>query len=192
MNTEKKIAEWFGKTVSPLDENALNEFASILVYIEIKKNNLLVEKADIGSQLYYVHSGLLRQFYCKDGKDLTEHFACEGNIIMSMKSDSLYKSTPLMIEALESAVLYAIPHEPLARLACKYSQVSVMYRRIMEWLLIGVQSKIDSIRSETATERYRRLMKERPEIIQRAPLIHVASYLLMSPETLSRVRGRTF
>ena len=64
-----------------------------------------------------------------------------------------------------------------------------MYRRLLENSLILSQRKADFLHFETANERYARLLKEHPEIVQRAPLSHIASYLLMTPETLSRVRA---
>ena len=68
-------------------------------------------------------------------------------------------------------------------------EIEVMYRRLLENSLILSQRKADFLRFETANERYARLLKEHPEIVQRAPLSHIASYLLMTPETLSRVRA---
>mgnify|MGYP001554203895 FL=1 len=63
------------------------------------------------------------------------------------------------------------------------------YRKRLESSLILSQKKADSWRFETARERYLRLMADQPEVVQRAPLAHIASYLLMTPETLSRVRA---
>ena len=65
----------------------------------------------------------------------------------------------------------------------------MFYRKILEKSLITSQVKADSWRFETARERYNRLMANQPEVVKRAPLLHIASYLLMTPETLSRVRS---
>jgi hypothetical protein len=64
-----------------------------------------------------------------------------------------------------------------------------LYRNILEHALISSQEHADSQRFENATERYVRLLKSKPEIILRAPMVHVASFLQMTPETLSRVRS---
>ena len=68
-------------------------------------------------------------------------------------------------------------------------EVNMFYRKILEFSLIVSQVKADSWRFETAHERYNKLMRYQPEVIKRAPLSHIASYLLMTPETLSRVRA---
>ena len=65
----------------------------------------------------------------------------------------------------------------------------MFYRKILEYSLIVSQIKADSWRFETASERYHNLLKHHPEVIKRAPMAHIASYLLMTPETLSRVRS---
>ena len=105
--------------------------------------------------------------------------------------ESLLKQEPtrLMIEALENSVVYGLPHDELLELAAEHYEIEVMYRTLIENSLILSQQKADTLRFESANERYRRLLREHPEIIQRAPLSHIASYLLMTPETLSRVRS---
>lgn len=68
-------------------------------------------------------------------------------------------------------------------------EINLFYRKVLEYSLIVSQVKADSWRFETARERYNLLLEHHPEIIKRAPLSHIASYLLMTPETLSRVRS---
>ncbi|MDR0430450.1 MAG: Crp/Fnr family transcriptional regulator [Tannerellaceae bacterium] len=189
MNTNKSVVQRLTKIVSPLSDNAIDKLTSILVRIELKKNETLLREGEISDQMYFVQSGLIRQFYYKNGRDLTEHFACENNIFINIESYLLQEPTKLLIEALEPAVLYGIPYRQVSVLMDEYPDVGVLYRRFMELILIGIQQKIDSFRFETANERYHRLLRERPEIVKRAPLVHIASYLLMSPETLSRVRA---
>ena len=67
----------------------------------------------------------------------------------------------------------------------------MLYRKILEHVAISSQEHADSQRFENATERYERLLREKPEIVLRAPMVHIASFLQMTPETLSRVRNGT-
>ncbi len=189
MNANRTIVQRLSEIVSPLSDNAVDKLASILIRTDLKKNEVLLREGEISDQMYFVESGLIRQFYYKNGKDLTEHFAAENNIFINIESYLLHEPTYLLIEAIEPTVLYGIPYEPVMKLMEDYPDIAVLYRRYMELILIGIQRKIDSFRFETANERYHRLMRERPEIVKRAPLVHIASYLLMSPETLSRVRA---
>ena len=146
----------------------------ILIRKEVEKGALLLNEGQITHNIVFVGKGMLRQFYYKNGKDVTEHFSYEGCI---------------MIEALEPSVVYLLPYNKLLTLTEISWEINMFYRKILEYSLIVSQIKADSWRFETARERYNQLMEHQPEVIKRAPLSHIASYLLMTPETLSRVRS---
>ena len=95
----------------------------------------------------------------------------------------------LMAEALEDSIVYLLPFRKLLLLTEVSFEVNMFYRKVLEYSLIVSQVKADSWRFETARERYLNLLKNQPEVVKRAPLSHIASYLLMTPETLSRVRS---
>lgn len=189
MDLSRHIAQKFSELSSPLSDAALDKIASILVRTEVKKNTLYLKEGEVSKYIGYVYKGMLRLFYYKNKKDLTEHFACEGTNFFSIESFFRQQPTHLMIEALENSVVYGLPHDELLELAVEHYEIEVMYRTLIENSLILSQQKADTLRFESANERYRRLLREHPEIIQRAPLSHIASYLLMTPETLSRVRA---
>lgn len=189
MDLSRHIAQKFSELSLPLSDAALDKIASILVRTEVKKNTLYLKEGEVSKYIGYVYKGMLRLFYYKNKKDLTEHFACEGTNFFSIESFFRQQPTHLMIEALENSVVYGLPHDELLELAAEHYEIEVMYRTLIENSLILSQQKADTLRFESANERYRRLLREHPEIIQRAPLSHIASYLLMTPETLSRVRA---
>lgn len=189
MDLSRHIAQKFSELSSPLSDAALDKIASILVRTEVKKNTLYLKEGEVSKYIGYVYKGMLRLFYYKNKKDLTEHFACEGTNFFSIESFFRQQPTHLMIEALENSVVYGLPHDELLELAAEHYEIEVMYRTLIENSLILSQQKADTLRFESANERYRRLLRDHPEIIQRAPLSHIASYLLMTPETLSRVRA---
>ncbi len=165
------------------------EIAAILLRKEVEKGELLLKEGEISQNLVIVGKGMLRQFYYKNGKDVTEHFSYEGCIIICIESMLKKEPTKLMIEALEESVVYLLPYDKLLLLADIYREVNIFYRKVLEYSLIVSQIKADAWRFETANERYKRLLKTDPEVIKRAPMAHIASYLLMSPETLSRARS---
>lgn len=189
MDTARFIAQKIAEQSTPLSEEALDRFASILVRIELKKNAFFLAEGEVCKYIGYIYKGMIRQFYYKNNKDLTEHFAYEDDVFICIESFLRQRPARLMAEALEHTIVYGLPYEPLLKLAAEDYEIEVMYRCLLENSLILSQRKTDSLRFETANERYSRLLKEQPEIIQRAPLSHIASYLLMTPETLSRVRA---
>lgn len=161
----------------------------ILVRKEVEKGELLFKEGEVCHHLVFVGKGMMRQFYYKNGKDVTEHFSYEGCILICIESTLKQEPTRLMAEALENSIVYLLPYDKFMRLTEVSWEINMFYRKVLEHSLITSQVKADSWRFETARERYNMLLHAHPEIIKRAPLSHIASYLLMTPETLSRVRA---
>ena len=188
MDTTIYVARRIAAQAEMDDEGLIERLASILVRTELRKGAMFLEEGQVCTQLGYVYRGMVRQFYYKNKRDLTEHFACEDAVFICIESFLRQQPTRLMVEVLENTVIYGIPHDPLLALCAEDYDMEVLYRRLLENSLILSQHKADFFRFETANERYARLLREQPEIVRRAPLSHIASYLLMTPETLSRVR----
>lgn len=165
------------------------ELEELLVRQEVAKGEILLREGEISRDLILVGKGMLRQFYHKHGKDVTEHFSYEGCVLMCLESMLKQEPTRLMVEALEDSVIYRLSYNKLMTLCELSAEINRFYRKVLEFSLITSQVKADAWRFENANERYLRLFKEHPEVIKRAPLSDIASYLLMTPETLSRVRA---
>ena len=176
------------QTVS-ISKEALEKLASILVRTEIKKGQNFLNEGDVCKQIGFVQKGLVRQYYYKNKKEFTEHFSCEGDVFICIESFLRQVPSRLIVEALENTAIYGLPHDEVLALGAECYEIEVLYRGLLENSLILSQVKMDMFRMETANERYNRLLREQPEIVKRAPLSHIASYLLMTPETLSRVRA---
>lgn len=108
-----------------------------------------------------------------------------------MSIESLFREEPskLVIEALEPTIVYALPKKRLEEVALHNVNIQILYRKILEESLIISQRRADLLRFESAKDRYLKLCKLNPKVIMKAPLVYVASYLQMTPETLSRVRS---
>ncbi len=161
----------------------------LLVPMKFQKGDVVLPEGEVCRAMYYVHRGMVRQYYYKAGKDVTEHFSFEGRIVFCI--DSFLKQEPsrLIVEALENSLLFAIPYEAWHIAMLQNQEMEMLYRKILEHALISSQEHADSQRFENAAERYTRLMETKPEIVLRAPMLHIASFLQMTPETLSRVRS---
>lgn len=162
---------------------------SVLIREKFPKGVIALNEGEIANEIVFVGKGMLRQYYYKNGKDLTEHFSYEGCIAMCLESFLKQEPTRLIVETLEPSVIYLFRYDMIQKLTEESWEINMFYRKILEYSLIVSQIKADSWRFETARERYNLLLERHPEIIKRAPLAHIASYLLMTPETLSRVRS---
>lgn len=189
MENAKEIVQKITRQITPLSDEAIAKLSTVLIRTELKKNEQLLKEGEVFNQIAYVEKGMIRQFYYKNNKELTEFFAYDNNMIISIESSFLRKPSRLIIEALENSVIYGILYDKLKGFIKEDLELAEFYRKLLEGSLIISQRRIDSFRLESAVERYTRLLKEHPEIIRRAPLADIASYLLMTPETLSRVRA---
>ena len=161
---------------------------SILVPMKFGKNEMILREGETCTNIYWVVRGLVRQFYYKNGKEVTEYMATENSIVMCIESLFLEQPTHLQIKAIEPTVLIAIPKVDLETVAMKSVNIQILFRKILEESLILSQIHADMLRFESAQDRYQKLIKRQPQLVLRAPLVYIASYLQMTPETLSRVR----
>lgn len=165
-------------------------FANIIQCKKYHKGDIILGEGEVCNNLLYIEQGLLRQYYVKHGKDVTEHLSYEGNgVVWCIESYFHQTPTHLLMEALEPSVVWEIPRDLMEDISDKNCDIAYLYRRFFEDSLILSQVKADMLRFESAKERYSRLMQLFPEIVKRASLTYIASYLQMSLETLSRVRS---
>ena len=189
MDRRRDVARDIARIYCTLSPVGIQALASILVPIKVAKGELIFPEGQVCNAMYYVDRGMVRQFYYKNGKDVTEHFSYEGRIVFCIESFLKQEPSRLFVETLENSMLYAIPYEDLHVLMTQNSEIQKFYQKVLEHALISSQEHADSQRFENASERYERLLTNKPEIILRAPMLHIASFLQMTPETLSRVRS---
>jgi CRP-like cAMP-binding protein len=174
-----------------MTHDELDLLESILIPMKFGKNEMILKEGDTCTNIYWVVKGLVRQFYYKNEKELTEYMATENSIVMCIESLFMEQPTRLQIKALEPTVLIAMPKADLEAVAMKSVNIQILFRKILEESLILSQHHADMLRFESAQDRYQKLVKDQPQLVLRAPLVYIASYLQMTPETLSRVRTAT-
>lgn len=190
IESTRDIARELARKYSTMTHDELDILESILVRKTYHKGEIILAEGDICREFLYIHKGMLRQFYFKKDKQLTENIGVEGGMVMCI--ESLFKEEPthLQIEALENTIVFALPKKNLEEVALHNVNIQILYRKILEESLIQSQIHADLVRFESAYDRYKKLCHLQPQIIMRAPLLHIASYLQMTPETLSRVRAQ--
>lgn len=190
IESTRDVARELARKYSTMTHDELDILESILVRKTYHKGEIILAEGDICREFLYIHKGMLRQFYFKKDKQLTEHIGVEGSMVMCI--ESLFKEEPthLQIEALENTIVFALPKKNLEEVALHNVNIQILYRKILEESLIQSQIHADLVRFESAYDRYKKLCHLQPQIIMRAPLLHIASYLQMTPETLSRVRAQ--
>ena len=189
MPLTRDIARELARKYSTMTYDELDVLESLLVPIKYGKGEKILQEGEVCRNISYIEKGLVRQFYFKNGKEVTEHLGVDHSIFMCI--ESLFKEEPtrLQVEALEPTLVYALPKAKLEAAAMRNVNIQMLYRKILEESLIQSQIHADLVRFESAPNRYKRLCDLSPQVVLRAPLTYIANYLPMTPETLSRMRS---
>ncbi len=183
-----KLLTFFRKIhpISKESEQAITDLASL---VSVKKNQDLQPIGVTCRTIYFVHSGLARIYYYKDGNEITEYFAFENDIIVRAESLFTGKPSKKAIQAVEDTAFFGIPSAQLFELYDSFPDIERLFRKITESAYVDTVNRIESIQFHSAEERYNQLLSENPSMIQRIPLKHIASYLGITQVSLSRIRA---
>ena len=176
--------------ISPLSEESRSQLMSYISIRKLTKGELLLKHGDVCKHIYYVDKGFIRIFYFKDGKEITEWLTGEEHFFFSIESFFEGSPSQLIIEAIEDSEIIQLSKEGLDTLRKKNIEVANL---MVEWIsgsLVLSQKRMNSIQFETAKQRYENLTKQQPGLINKVPLQHIASFLGITQETLSRIRAK--
>ena len=186
---KRDIARELARKYSTMTHDELDVLEDLLVPVKYGKGESILSEGEVCTGISYIEKGLVRQYYIKNGKEVTEHLGVDHSIFMCI--ESLFKEEPshLQVEALEPTLVYILPKAKLEAAAMRNVNIQMLYRKILEESLIQSQVHADLMRFETAPNKYKRLCEMNPQVVLRAPLTYIANYLQMTPETLSRIRS---
>lgn len=159
-------------------------------YLSIPSKTVLLEEGKVARKLYFVRKGCLRLFFYNAGKDITFQFFFEGDFVASF--DSLYKRTPSLffLESIEPTEVQVIKRDDFFSLIEHNLSLRLQYEeKLIDRFHTYQQLFLSRIRN-TPQQRYEELLKEYPNIIKRVPQHYIASYLGITPVSLSRIRNR--
>lgn len=157
--------------------------------VSFSKNHTLIHTDKVEKYIYFIEEGIARAYSNTIKQQVTFWFGQEGDVILSYNSYINEKPGYEIIELLEDCKLLRIAHQTLQNLYAKHIGIANWGRKLAELELIKTEERFISQQFKTATERYIQLIKETPSLIKRVQLIHIASYLGVTPVTLSRIRA---
>lgn len=157
--------------------------------LELKKGDFLLKNGEQVANQYYVENGCLRTFYVDDsGKEHTLQFAIHDWWISDYTAFFSEEKAILSIEVLQDSVLYQISKKDMDSLFEQVESLNSFFRKKMERAFASFQKRILANLSQSATERYLDFVANYPNIEQQVKNYHIASYLGITTETLSRIR----
>ena len=158
---------------------------------ELTKGTMLFQQGEFCKHVWFIETGMARYYYVSDsGREITSWFFTDNQFLTSMDSFYVHQPTEKNCVLLEDSVIYSLDESELEEILEKSHAMSVFLFRAMYWAIKKHTEFLFTIRFRTAQERYEILLSRYPHIFQRAQLNHIASYLDISPETLSRLRAQ--
>ncbi|MCD8261778.1 MAG: Crp/Fnr family transcriptional regulator [Bacteroides sp.] len=176
-------------TIYPLPENSLNKLKAEIFEEIYRKGDILFKAHRIEQNIYFIKKGIVRAYTETGDNEVTFWFGKEGNPLISMQSYILRKSGYEDIELLEDCIVYKLNSHYLQQLYNEDIYIANWGRRFAEQELIKAEKRFITRQFKTATERYKDLLKESPELLQRVQLGYIASYLGITQVSLSRIRA---
>lgn len=187
--SNEEIIVTMSRLYSALSPECQRDMAAVSRVQTFGKSAFLVEEGQFANTFYFIASGAARAFYVKGDKNVTAWFAFENQFINAL--DSYFRNVPSLhyIELLEQSCVWEISKKNAIALAKKHRDFEALSNKIILTTLLNLNDHVVSLRFGTAKERYDTILASRPDITNRVPLHHIASYLGITMETLSRIRN---
>ncbi len=172
-----------------------SELEIIMPYFEtkqFKRKSILLNIGQVSTEVYYIIDGCIRLFCEKDGEELSTYFFTENMFAGSYDSFLSCKPSKVAIETLEDCEVLVLTYESLESLYQIFPKMNEFIRKAIEQRFILLHDLFISYLLNSPEERYLTLIKDRPELLQRIPQHQIASFIGITPVSLSRIRNRVF
>ncbi|RDW21296.1 cyclic nucleotide-binding protein [Oceanobacillus arenosus] len=175
-----------------LSEEQQQEISEGILIEEYKKGTHLIRQGDDPTiKCYFVLQGCVRQYTIDEsGKEVTANFYTEEQAILTFTFQDLSQSSKYALTCLEDSIMVVGDFDTEKEMYNQYSELETMTRQMMEIYLGQAQNEFTAFISSTPEERYKSIMSKRPDLVTRVPQHQLASYLGITPESLSRIKKR--
>jgi CRP-like cAMP-binding protein len=162
--------------------------AKAIVIKKYKKGTILQREGQLTSNCFYIFKGCVREYYLMNGEEKTTEFYVEGDSLSSNRKEG--KPSTHYWECIEDVTASLCSPEQEKAMYRRFPRLESVCRMQLEAKLGEYQEKIAFYLYSSPQERYLYLLKNRPELLERVPQYQLASYIGVTPESLSRIRGR--
>lgn len=187
---KSQLARYIRNIIYLTDE----QLALILGFFKVTthiKNEIIVDVGEVNSYMNFIEKGCLRMFFIgEDGQEVTRNISFENQFATGLASFIQQLPSEESLQALEPTTLLRIARKDFYYLLNVIPAWEKFYRNYLEFAYLNNISIYQREMMKDATERYKELLKVNPQIVERLPNKIIASYLNMTPETLSRVKNK--
>ena len=158
--------------------------------VEVNRGEVLLKEGEVSSAFYFVQSGIIRMYYLVDGVEKTTFFYEENDFVSSYESFTRQTPAKHYLQAIQTATVAVFDIQVVSRIISEFPRFEVLSRMVMEKELGIYQDMISCFVTMSATQRYLNLIAHKPHLLNKIPQYDIATYLGVSPETLSRIRKK--
>jgi CRP-like cAMP-binding protein len=176
--------------VSVLSEEGFSLLMTCATCHTLKRGEKILKEGEVCRSFYLVEQGHLRTYYNKDGVPINLNFTFEGGFTSNMHSFKSKEPSSLIIEAGEDTTVWSFEFKLLTQHYNENPEIAKFIRRLAIRVLLASDEHNHLFKIYTPTERYRYIEKHNPQLLQRVSLSQMASYIGVTRETLSRIRGK--
>lgn len=191
MNVSPELIDYYRKCYPFLEERDIEQVLDLLTFKSYDTNDFFVKFEEINTNIFYVLSGLFKAYYLDDnGVEMIINFYKEKDLSGNWYSTLEGKPSRLCISALEPSTTLQVDLKVLDQLAFDNQNILRVYNDILKRKLIGSLHKIWGTMNEKPEVRFLRLKKEHADLLKRVPQKQIASFLGITPVSLSRIKKR--
>ncbi len=176
------------RKITDFSEDECSMFIPYLKRKVLKKGEFLIKEGQLVNEIAFVEKGALRIYYLSEGKEINSHFFLENDYAVPYLDFLKGRPSRYFIQALEDCELFTFSAESLQIAYNKSKNWERFGRIIAESAYAIATNRFESFLFLSAKERYLQMLNDYPRFIQRIPLYHIASYLGIERESLSRIR----
>jgi CRP-like cAMP-binding protein len=173
----------------PISESEIETLTSAFHLVSKKKNEFLVKEASSSSNLYFIVQGYIRSYtLVDDGNEITNQLSTSKDFVTSFDSFLHNEATKENIQCITDCTLLSISKEDYESLFNEIANWSLFCKGVYEGLIMKISERASSLQNLSASDRYMKILKTQPDIALNTPVKHLASYLGIKTQSLSRIR----
>lgn len=179
------------RAVHPFSEEDFERLFPLFRKRTFRKDEFFYRPGEVVAHTFFITKGIFRQYYVnKEGRERTIYFAAEGEFAGELQSFLCREPTHFHIQALEDAEALLLERDDWETAFTTIPSLAMYQLKLHAQFIAQMKAELGRAVQMTPEERYRRLAAENPALLQRLPQYHIANYLGVTPETLSRIRAR--
>lgn len=177
-------------SIYQMPQSSMEKLIKHLSKVIYPKGFLILEAGKVETNVFFLEKGIARAYIPVDGKEITFWIGKEGATIVSLKSYVNNQQGYETMELMEDSTLYILKRSDLYELFKEDIHIANWGRKVAELEFLQTEERLIPLLFTTASERYKILLENNPDLLQRMPLECLASYLGITPVSLSRIRAK--